>query len=355
MEVVAVGVALALRSQTETTEPVVVERVVKEYLPAPILQPAPAERAVISEPDIEAIVNSVPDGPRKLNPLPAHFSSVEELMNIPTEAMGETPELPAPFIADPEVEKWVAEARAARVRDDLAAAILKLEAAEKRAPNEPHVLYLFGEIFEAIGNYDKAADYYEKVFGLGLEKTGGLHELAALKLSHGFAHAKKMEGKLALGRVRQFNDKRIEKGEKIILTISILAAPGEKIDLEKLKVKVSFFDKYNDKVEEEMPDSKRERRWVTEPLDWSEGEELLQVTYFIPPGDTRDDHLLGARKHFGQIVELQYDNELLDQQAWPRLLARQRNVPEANPLFVPEEFIPKDLNPGNPLLPPLPR
>lgn len=348
------GVALALRSQqNENSEPVVVERVVKEYLPVPqSLPPTPAERAITPLPDLEAITDPVPVAPTELKPLPEHFTSVDELMQIPTAALGKTPELPAPFIADPEVEKWVADARAARVRDDLAAAILKLEAAEEKAPNDPNVLYQFGEIFEAVGNYDKAADYYEKVYGLGPEKAGSLLELAALKLSHGFEHAKKMEGKLALGRVRQFNDKSVEKGEKIILTIPVLAAPGEAIDLEKLKVKVSFFDKYEDKIEEEMPNSKHERRWVTEPTDWSEGEELLRVTYFIPPGDTRDEHLLGARKHFGQIVELQYDSELLDQQAWPRLLARQRNIPEANPLFIPKEYLPEDLNPGNPLLPP---
>jgi len=30
-------------------------------------------------------------------------------------------------------------------------------------------------------------------------------------------------------------------------------------------------------------------------------------------------------------------------------------VPEANPLFIPEEFMPEELNEANPLLPPLPR
>ena len=135
-----------------------------------------------------------------------------------------------------------------------------------------------------------------------------------------------------------------------------MAAPNREIKPELVKVDVFFFDKLNDEIHEATPASQREYKWLTEPVDWKDaGEELLQVTYVIPPGDERDLHLLGERKYFGQVVELHYDGELLDNQAWPRTLARQRNVPEANPLFIPDEFIPEDLNEANPLLPPLPK
>ncbi|NIP94087.1 MAG: hypothetical protein GWO24_11800, partial [Akkermansiaceae bacterium] len=278
------------------------------------------------------------------------------ILKIPAGPRRTVPVLQAPFIADPLVERLVQEAREARVRDDMRGAIVKLEEARQKAPEDPTVLYQFAEVFEAMGVYDKAADYYEKVFALGPREAGSLLELASHKLSHGFEQADRMEGKLTLGRIRQFNDKRVREGEKIILTVPIMAAPDRVIEDTLVKVDVFFFDKLDSRIREASPVSQREYKWLTEPVDWKDtGEELLQVTYFIPPGDGRDQHLLGERRYFGHVVELHYDGELLDHQAWPRTLARQRNVPEANPLFLPEELLLEDLNEANPLLPPLPR
>ena len=343
VELVAVGVALALRN-VASAEPVVVERVVTEYVPLALTT---AETA-------NPVSPVLPPARAEFEPLPKAFTSEAELMKIPTKPSA-TPTLKSPYIADPVVERLVQEAREARMKDNIGAAIVKLEEAQQKAPDEPNVLYQFAEIFGAIGHYEKAADYYTKVFNLGPQKAGSLYELASHKLSVGFESAQKMEGKLTLGRIRHFNDKRVTKGEKIILTIPVLAAPHQEIDARKVNLNVVIFDKRNGDLHQSTSDSEIEKRWLTEPLDWKDGgEELLQVTYLIPPGD-RDVHLLGERKYFGQVVELHYDAELLDHQAWPRTLARQQNVPEANPLFIPEEFIPGDLNEANPLLPPLPR
>ena len=107
-------------------------------------------------------------------------------MNSEAEPLEATPSLKTPFIANPEVERLVVQARQARVRDDIGAAVLKLEAAEGIAPEEPNVLYQFAEVFGAVGHYDKAADYYQKVFNLGPVRAGALYELASRKLSLGF-------------------------------------------------------------------------------------------------------------------------------------------------------------------------
>ena len=339
VELVAVGVALALRSQ-ENPEPVVVERVVKELVPLamPAAEPQPA----------------APVPRREEVPIPKPFTNEEEILAMAPPPLGH-PELNAPPVDDPVVERLVLEAREARVRDDYRGAIVKLEEAEERAPNDPTVLYVSGEVFEAWGLYDKAADYYQRVFQVGLN-AGSYYELASHKLSHGFEQARRMEGKLALGRVRQFIDKRVKDGEKVVISVPIMAAPDQKIDPSLVDVKVLFFDKINGEVSEAMSDTIREPRWITEPVDWKDtGEELLQVTYFIPKEEGPDVHLLGERKYHGQVVELKYSGDLLDHQAWPRTLAKARNVPEANPLFIPEEWIPEDLNEANPLLPPLPK
>jgi hypothetical protein len=337
-QLVAVGVALGL-DQQKAAQPTVVERV--EYVPLGMVpqatRPAPAPAVV---------------------PAPAPVPRVETPAYVPGPvAEIETTPLDTPPIANPIVERLVTEAQAARVADDMRNAIVKLEEASQLAPDEPNVLYQFAEVFEAMGVYDKAEDYYQKVFEQGTLKAGGLYELAAHKLSHGFLLAEQMQGKLALGRVRQFFDKRAEGGERVILTIPVLAAPDQKVDSSLLEVSVSFYDKLQDEVVPAATRNAPSFKWVTRPVDWmgSNGEELLQVTYFIPKGDVQDLHLFGQRAYFGQLVELNYSGELVDSQAWPRTLARKVNVRNEDPLFLPEEWVPEDINPVNPLLPPLPQ
>lgn len=349
LELVAVGVALALRT-TAGEPPVVVERVVTEYVPVNLPDvPQPADPAPAPPPEVTAF--RPPEAP-----IPKAFTNIEEILSSSSGRPGAKPQLDTPFIADPEVERLVNEAREARLRDNIGAAVVKLEAAQEKAPEEPNVLYQFAEVFGAVGHYDKAADYYQKVFNLGPIKAGALWELSSHKLSVGFEQAQRMEGKMSLGRVREFKDARVQAGQQVILTIPVLAAPGQRIDPNKVNLEVTFFDKRRDEVHQASPDSERVHKWITSPLDWSDsGEELLQYTYVIPPDDERDTHLLGERTYFGYSVVLHYSGELVDHQAWPRTLARQRNVPEAHPLSIPAEFLPEDINHANPLLPPLPR
>ena len=337
-QLVAVGVALGLERQ-QGGQPQIVERV--EYVPLRIGVPAPGP--------VDPPVAVVPAPTPEPVPTPAYTP--------PTVPVSPPQPLATPPIADPIVERLVREAQQARVADDMRKAIVKLEEAAGRAPDEPNVLYQFAQVFEAMGIYDKAEDYYQRVFELGTLKAGGLYELAAHKLSHGFLLAEQMQGKLALGRVRIFPDKKEEGGEKIILTIPVLAAPEQEIEPEKLEVSVSFFDKLEDEVVPAATRNAPEVRWATEPVDWQggSGEELLRVTYFIPKGDVQELHLFGQRTYFGQLVELSYGGELVDSQAWPRTLARKVNAPGEDPLFLPEEFLPEDFNPGSPLLPPLPQ
>ncbi len=345
IEVVAVGLALALRMNSQKA-PVVVERVVTEYLP--IQPPAANSRATITEP--------AADSTAEPSPLPAPFTTAEELLNSEAEPLDATPSLKTPFIANPEVERLVVQARQARVRDDIGAAVLKLEAAEGIAPEEPNVLYQFAEVFGAVGHYDKAADYYQKVFNLGPVRAGALYELASRKLSLGFEQGMGMEGKMRLGRIRHYSDQGDNGSKRVVLTIPVLAAPGQGVDTNKLSIQVTFYDKRNGKVYQATSDSNLSHKWATPPLDWGDsGEELLQYTYIIPPVDERDRHLLGERMHFGQVVEMRYGGELIDHQAWPRTLAEQRGIQEASPLFIPSDFLPGQINEANPLLPPLPR
>lgn len=340
LELVAVGVALALQTNREAP-PRVVERV--EYR---TLGTLPQGEVPIVRP-IEPRSSSAIPTPPPVVPVPV----------IAAEDPAPTLPLKTPPIADPIVERLVAEAREARVAGDMRRAVVKLEEAEKRTADEPNTLYQFAQVFEAMGIYGKATDYYQKVFELGTVGAGGLYELAAHKIAHGFVGIDEMRGKLVLGRIRQFNDPRVQDGQKVILTVPVLAAPDGEFVPDDVLVSVSFFDKLQEEV---VPAAKRNEpstKWVTKPVNWEDpsGEELLQVTYFIPEGAQQDLHLFGQREHFGQLVELSYGNELVDSVAWPRTLARRVNVPEGDTLFLPEEFIPEGINPDNPLLPALPQ
>ena len=337
VEVVAVGVALALQGQ-RPAETTVVERV--KYI---ALTPQPAAPAVTP-----AQARPVP-----ATPAPSVFPEGDLAMKP---VMVPKARLNTPLIQDPIVERLVAEAQAARVAEDMGRAIVKLEEAESRAPDEPNMLYQFGQVFEAMGVYDKATDYYQKVFELGVTGGGSLYPLAAHKLSEGFLGADQMQGKLALGRIRQFADPRVPDGQKVVITVPILAAKGQELVPNDVEVVVSFYDKLDGEVVPAAPRNEPSYKWVTEPVDWEDatGEELLQVTYFIPKGHVQEMHLFGQREHFGQLVELSYESELVDRQAWPRILARKENAPERDPLFLPEQFMPDDINMDNPLLPALP-
>ncbi len=262
--------------------------------------------------------------------------------------------LAAPRIADPVAERLVAQAREARVAEDMGLALVKLEEAAGLAPDDPNVLYEFGLVYELMGVNDRAAESYQKVFDLGTTGAGSLYELAAIKLRDGFEQPEAKSGRISLGRVRVFPDRRSADRERIVLTVPVQAVPGEKIDPADLEVVVRFFDEVGGGGEPQpaSPASSTSYDWVTLPVDWQTGEELLRVTYALPEQDVQQDHLFGERRYHGQVVELVYRGTLIDSQAWPRILARRVDAPERDPLFLEQDLLPPEFNPLAPLLPP---
>lgn len=274
--------------------------------------------------------------------------------------------LDAPSIADPVVERLVKEAREARVAEDMATAIIKLEEARGRDPREPNTLYELGLVYETMAGFDtaladQAAQAYQAVFELGTTGAGALYPLAAQKLRDGIAQPVDMRGKLALGRVRIFRDDDFPDGERVVLTIPVSAAPDAEPSADDFFVKVTFFDKSeNGEPQPAGPRCVTEFHWASGEIDWLGGEEILRVTYTLPELERVDEHLFGRLRHYGQVVELVYKNELIDSQAWPRHLASKlRSVPEPSqaagldPLFLESDLLPADFDPNLPLLPPL--
>lgn len=265
-----------------------------------------------------------------------------------------------PQVADPRSERMVNEARQARVAGDMGLAIVKLEEALSRSPDDANVHYELGLVHEQMGVFDTAAAHYEKVFQMGVSGAGALYELAADKLRDGFEQPDAMLGKLALGRVRIFNDPQNEDGQRVILTVPVQKAPAGQIDVADLAVSVTFFNRTSKGEIVQLEDkSWVTEQWVTLPFDWAGGEESLRMTYRIPFQDSQTEHLFGARTYYGQVVSLLYQGEILDVQAWPRdLAARIPRSPAANlgdpvlPEF--QDSLPPGFDPNLPLLPPLP-
>ena len=263
-----------------------------------------------------------------------------------------------PEIADPRAELLVQEGRKARIAGDMVMAIVKLEEALKQSPEDPSVLFEMGMVHEMMGVYGKASEYYERVFKLGVTGAGELYEVAAAKLRDGFEQPTDMLGKIALGRVRIFNNAKAQGGQRVVLTVPVQKALGEEVDAQEIEVAVIFFNRTDKgKIVQLEDDSWAEPSWISLPFDWAGGEETLRMNYRIPIRDAQTEHLLGKLSYYGQVVTLTYKGEVLDLQAWPRDLAARigQSAPAGNqggdfPEFLSEDMLPPNFDPDIPLL-----
>ncbi len=333
-QLLVAGMALATRLEDARQVRVVEKEVLKPVLVRIPVRAESIEAPVVSRPPLPP----APEAPMVVAPTP----------------------LSVPRVADPRSERLVNEAREARVAGDMGRAIVKLEEALGKSPEEAGVLYELGLVHEQMGVFDMASGYFEQVFRMGISGAGSLYQMAAAKLRDGFEQPGDMLGKLALGRVRIFNNPKYEGGQQVILTIPVQKAPADEIDVAEIAVEVRFFNRTTKGEILELEDkSWVSDKWVTLPFDWAGGEESLRMTYVIPPQDAQTEHLFGGRTYYGQVVTLTYQGEVLDVQAWPRDLAakipRQPFTGQGD--LLPPEFqdtLPPDFDPSMPLLPPPP-
>ena len=324
--------AIALAIRIENGKQIrIVERQVEKLIPIRIAGPAPPPQFA-TPPRAEPTLPPVPE---------------PQLNQTPT-------------VADPRSERLVKEGRKARIAGDMGLAILKLEEALRDSPDDPTVLYELGMVHEAMGVYGEASRYYESVFKLGASSAGDLYEMAAAKLRDGFEQPTDMLGKVALGRVRIFNDPKAPGGQRVVLSVPVQKAPGEQIEADQIEVAITFFNKTNQGKIVQLEDSSwAVPAWVSLPFDWRGGEEMLRMNYIIPQRDAQTTHLFGDLTYYGQVVSLTYRGEVLDVQAWPRdLAARIGQVAPTGgaselPEFLDQDILPPNFDPDIPLLNPL--
>jgi hypothetical protein len=344
-QLISAGVALAMRVESGRAVKIVEKEV--PSAPAVVLN-RPVEAPAPPLMTLEHRRETPPPAPAAVPVLEVMADHAPSLAPLPMPRP-----LEIPTTADPVTERLVKEARAARLAEDMLNAITKLEQALQQSPNDAMTLFEMGQCLETMGIYDRARQFYNRVFQLGTTGAGQLYQQAADKLRQGFEQPQDKINRIVLGRVRVFKAPVDREGQKVVITIPVQTVPGEQIEGRDLEVIVNFFDEIGARKEIKPADTmscKVASKWITEPLDWSGGEELLQVSYLIPPQDAQQDHLFGEKRYHGQVVELSYKGELIDAQAWPRILAHKLNKPDAPPVFLDQEM-PNGYNPDNPLLP----
>lgn len=233
-----------------------------------------------------------------------------------------TPSYDSSFIADPVVEKLIAESRALQLDGDMMRAMLKLDEAARRDPSEAAVIYSKGLLYEEMGLYTQAADQYQAVQQMGIT-AGTFFKLSAKKLTKGMDAAHANRAAISIGPMNIRRDDHKQDDQQVDLAITILARPDKSINPSDVSVQVHFYDKLeNGEIKKASSRAKiSEGQWDGK-VDWkgASHEETVQISYMIPEADLTQERLFGQRQYYGHVVELYYKNEVIDQQATPRKL-----------------------------------
>lgn len=314
VQMMSVGVALALKGNAP---PEVETKVVTEYVVVP--KPTPVR---VTPP--KSAPKKVVEEMSELDPL--LLSKIDDL-EIPT-----TPRAMdvAPPIKNPVVERLIEEAREARITGDLVLAQTKLAEAEHLEGENANVLYDLALNFDALRVYDKADEYYIRVVQLGPIEGGALFGKAASKIERG--RIADLKDLASLGLVRMAAPRRVAGGERRTVMLPISVAPGKDFDPQLLDPRMNFFEELDGKIQPAViAQDGSGFNWVSEPVNWDDGEELAEVWYDVPDQDPREAYYQGERKFYGMVVELYYDGRLVDVMAQPRTLIKEMSYSKSTP------------------------
>ena len=353
VQLVAIGAAIAVRSGD-------VREVVRYVREDPIIVSVP------TLPDVPQASDQIIQ-PRSLEQLMLAYSNESPDEAVPSANPLAAPDpVPAsqgqstvPFSADtpalsPKLSALLEKAEKARKAGDSIQALILLGEAQELEKDAPVVQWRQAEVFESMGQWERAADCYESLFLMG-PSIGNYYHQAAYKLSNGAESQGSKSEMFALG----FIMKRVsEDAQSVQLRIPVKRVENERFDPADVHLVVHHYDLVDRHKVEAVPDSRADQmneRWLHAPVDWANNEEVAEANYEIPAMNASEAHLFGQRSYFGYVVELYYQNELIDQQAQPRKL----HSIHAQKQVMPSYGLPFDgelppINEGNPLLPNLP-
>ncbi len=237
----------------------------------------------------------------------------------------------------PEVAELVKAARYAQIEGDMRMAVLKLEQAMRLEPENPVTLYYYGLTYEWLRNADKSREFFLKVY-MQREKAGKYFARAARHLQSGFSSPADMRGDMSFGPISEYREPDCATGERIKLTVPILMKDGLNVRPEDLHIRIQFFDKVNGKKVEMTRAPQPAISWVTEPVDWSDGEEIMEITYYMPPLTEEELIAFGSLKYYGYTAKLYYKGEPMDCHASPPVLFLLEQMKPKSPGGLPEFY-----------------
>ncbi len=219
-------------------------------------------------------------------------------------------------IKNTQVEKLVEDAHKYHLAGDVVRAILKLDEAEVIDPKEPAIIYRRALVYEDMRNWERATDSYDALFEMGPE-IGTYYEIAADKIANGVKDPPDIVPFQFGNVVQRISPDRLNAN----ITIPIRRLTDRDIEPSQLDIRIFFYDIVDSKAVEPVPKQREKnitKRWLTGAADWSnEIEESIEAVYQLPSLDKANVHLFGERKYFGQVVEIYYKGELMDQYASP--------------------------------------
>jgi hypothetical protein len=223
---------------------------------------------------------------------------------------------------------------------DTAGILDVLKKAEVLLPNHPAVLKEFAQTYDLMGLTTKAVAYWRRIESMG-PQAGDFYSMAAQRLqSTGafvgnpsanpnppvggsanpeFAASPDAAARvLGLGVVQAIRDPAVQEGDKRIVRLPILSAPNTAVDPNAVEIEVFFYDLVNGEKVEQTIANEPVSAWVSPPIDWSgDGQENLDVTYFLPKLTEAETKTHGRRAYYGYVVKLYYQHRLQDTAAEP--------------------------------------
>ncbi|MGK0185323.1 MAG: tetratricopeptide (TPR) repeat protein [Verrucomicrobiales bacterium] len=287
-----------------------------------------------------AFILSAPTAPVAANSETPKINRTHAVANIPTiDPASATP----PAIAEPresEVSEDVAiqnkaalyyldQGMALRNDGDMQGALVHFNSAASLEKDHPRILYEFAITYEEMRLTSKAANFWDSIFAMGPVRGGDYYSLADFRIKGQLPETgNEIETSLdtLAGPVKKIlkiasaiaePDNTVAEGERVVLNVLIKSPPGSLINPQYVHVRVDFYDIVN----EETVDLTRAvpaNRWVTQPVDWqNQSEELLEVTYFLPPQADQEILDFGQRTYHGYVIKVFYHDQIQDAKAEP--------------------------------------
>ena len=246
-----------------------------------------------------------------------------------------------------DVRALVGDAIQKRRSGDMGGALAKLSTAADLQPGHPRILFEQAATYEAMNLTEKAAATFAQIARLGPEKAGALYAIAQRRLSDGLHTTESTapsDADLFIGDIQEIRHPETPGWEKVDLHIDLHARPGKKINASDVFLSVQFFDLVAGKRVEPTQADPPQAHWTTLPADWRDpGIETVEVTYSLPP-PAPGQQAVESRQYLGYLVELYYQDALLDVIAQPRRLARFQVQP-ASPETPPRAKVPASRDP----------